>query len=46
MVLVLVLAVTSPLWGADTRDGRDWQARGEWQAREEQDRARARSAIP
>jgi hypothetical protein len=46
VVMVLVLAVAGPLWGADTRDGRDWQARGEWQPREERARARARSAIP
>lgn len=46
MVMVLALAVASPLWGADTRDGRDWQARGDWQAREERAQARARSAIP
>ncbi len=25
--LLVALAVTAPRWGADTRDGRDWQRR-------------------
>ena len=25
--LLVALAVTAPRWGADTRDGRDWQPR-------------------
>lgn len=27
IALVLALAVTAPFWGADSRDGRDWQPR-------------------
>jgi hypothetical protein len=46
LVMVLALAATCPWWGADSRDGRDWQARGDWQEREELARARARTAIP
>lgn len=25
--LLVILAVTAPRWGADSRDGRDWQPR-------------------
>ena len=45
MVMILVLALASPLWGADTRDGRDWQPRSDWQAREELRSARARTGA-
>jgi hypothetical protein len=34
MVMIVVLALASPLWGADTRDGRDWQPRSDWQERQ------------
>ena len=46
LILVVVLAAASPWWGADSRDGRDWQARGDWEVREELGRARARSSLP
>ena len=46
LMLIVVLAAASPLWGADSRDGRDWQARGEWEVQEEMRRARARTAVP
>ena len=47
MLIVMVMAVAAaPLWGVDSRDGRDWQARGEWQVREEMGHARARTAMP
>jgi hypothetical protein len=43
--LLLALLVVVPLWGTDTRDGRDWQPRGDWQSREEIHRARARADV-
>jgi hypothetical protein len=45
MVMIVMLALASPLWGADTRDGRDWQPRSDWQAREELRSARARTGA-
>ena len=45
LILVVVLAAASPWWGSDSRDGRDWQARGDWEVREELRRARARTAL-
>lgn len=27
LLLLVLLAVTAPRWGVDTRDGRDWQPR-------------------
>jgi hypothetical protein len=45
MVVILALALASPLWGADTRDGRDWQPRADWQPREDQRSARARTGT-
>jgi hypothetical protein len=45
MILMVVLAAASPWWGADSRDGRDWQPRREWEVREEMGRARARAAL-
>ena len=45
MVMILVLALASPLWGADTRDGRDWQPRVDWQSPEDLRRARARTGV-
>ena len=45
LILILAVAAAAVLRGADTRDGRDWQARGDWQAREERDSARARTAL-
>ncbi len=46
LILILVLAVASPLWGTDTRDGRDWQPRSGWRPAEEIAQARARAATP
>ncbi|HEY2702270.1 MAG TPA: hypothetical protein VGL20_01130 [Candidatus Dormibacteraeota bacterium] len=45
MVMVLALVVASLLWGADSRDGRDWQPRADWQPREEMTSARARAGM-
>lgn len=45
LVMLMVLAALAPRWGHDTRDGRDWQARTDWQEREELGRARARAAT-
>ncbi|HEX3607881.1 MAG TPA: hypothetical protein VH134_18310 [Candidatus Dormibacteraeota bacterium] len=45
LVMLVVLAALAPRWGHDTRDGRDWQARTDWQEREELGRARARAAT-
>ena len=46
LIVLAVVAAAAPLWGVDSRDGRDWQARGEWQVREEIGDARARTAMP
>jgi hypothetical protein len=27
LAVLVLLAATAPFWGADTRDGRDWQPR-------------------
>jgi hypothetical protein len=45
MVMILMLPLASPLWGADTRDGRDWQARADWQSREDLRSVRARTGT-
>jgi hypothetical protein len=45
LILMVLLAAAGPWWGTDSRDGRDWQARCEWEVREEMGRARARTAL-
>lgn len=32
VVVLLLLALLPALFGTDTRDGRDWQPRGDWSA--------------
>jgi hypothetical protein len=45
LVLMVLAALASLRWGADSRDGRDWQPRGEWEVREQMGRARARTVL-
>ena len=41
LLILLLAAALAPICGADSRNGRDWQSRADWEVLEELGRVRA-----